>query len=212
MKITKFVHSCVLIEDGDYTILFDPGIFSWLSGLIEITKLPKLSAVVVTHKHKDHLGDPFVSALAMVQPDIQWIAPPDAHEKLMQLGVKKVTDKSFGGIEVVVGQHADITPLAELVQNLTVNYADKLTDPGDSHEFTSTKPLLLMPVDAPWGSTAGAARLVTKLKPKYVLPIHDSMWHDDWRQNWYAVMRDYFKTIDVTFLTPTNGQPIELDL
>ncbi len=64
MKITKFVHSCLLVEAEGKVILVDPGDFSWGSGTFDIVKLNQLDKIVITHEHSDHFCEPFVKALA----------------------------------------------------------------------------------------------------------------------------------------------------
>jgi L-ascorbate metabolism protein UlaG (beta-lactamase superfamily) len=212
MKITKLVHSCVLLEQNGRAILLNPGIYSWKSGLIDVAKLPKLHAVIVTHQHADHLGEPFVKALVTAQPEAQWVAPADTHDKLRQLGVTKVTDQSIEDVEVKTVDHAKVVPFGVPVQNLIVHCFDKVTDPGDTHDFNETKDVLLLPVQAPWGTTIRAFELGLELKPKYLLPFHDWMWKDEWRDTIYDGLERTFAETETKFLRPVDGQPIEIDL
>jgi L-ascorbate metabolism protein UlaG (beta-lactamase superfamily) len=98
------------------------------------------------------------------------------------------------------------------VQNLTVHWNNKVTNPGDSHDFTMTKDVLLLPVQAPWGTTIRAIELVSQLKPKFVLPIHDWMWNEQWRQTCYDRFEQIIDRENTTFLRPTDGQTIEINL
>ena len=50
MRVTKYEHSCVLVEDGDVRILTDPGELT--HGFVNLTGL---SAILVTHQHFDHI-------------------------------------------------------------------------------------------------------------------------------------------------------------
>jgi len=50
MRLTKYGHSCLLVEEGPARLLLDPGT---LSGGFE--ELEGLTAVLVTHQHGDHL-------------------------------------------------------------------------------------------------------------------------------------------------------------
>ena len=50
MRLTKYGHSCLLVEEGPARLLLDPGT---LSGGFE--ELEGLTAVLVTHQHADHL-------------------------------------------------------------------------------------------------------------------------------------------------------------
>jgi L-ascorbate metabolism protein UlaG (beta-lactamase superfamily) len=210
MKLTKFGQSCVLIEDDNGAILLDPGSFS--EGKLSVADLPPLQAVVVTHQHADHLSEKQVKELVSRFPDVQWVAPADTHDQLKGLGVSKVTNQSVPNIEVNEGLHAPIAPLGDQIQNLVVHINGKVTHPGDSHDFTQTKEVLLLPIDAPWGTTIKALSLAQELHPKYVLPIHDGMWNDQWRQSWYNNCKGILAKDNIDFLIPEDGQPIEIDV
>ncbi len=212
MKITKLVHSCVLIEEAGKVILIDPGIFSWNSGIIEVSKFPKLDAVIVTHKHADHLGEPFVKAIVELQPDVRWLAPADAFDDLKSLGVINVSDQSTDVVEVKTVDHAKVVPFGVQVQNLIVNIFGKVTGPGDTHDFNETKDVLLLPVQAPWGTTIRAFELGLELKPKYIIPIHDWMWNDEWRNHVYNRLEDVFKNTDTRIIRPVDGESIEIEV
>lgn len=213
MKLTKFVHSCVLIEYEGKAVLFDPGIFSWNSGIIDVATLPELDAVVVSHKHPDHCGEPFARALIARFPNVQWFAPEDAHEDLRSWGVQNITNQPIDDVQVSEQEHASLGVLAQaVVNNLVTHYADTVTHPGDTHDFGDTKEVLLLPMQAPWGLTVRAAELAVELKPKYVMPIHDWMWNDEWRQMMYDRFEALLKDTNTVFLRPVDGQPIEIGL
>lgn len=212
MRLTKFVHSCVLVETGEQNVLFDPGIFSWNSGLIDVSTLPKLDAVVVSHRHPDHCGEPFIKALVQQFPDVSWFAPADAHALLKQYGAQNVTNQSSNSLSVEEIDHAPVKPFAQQVRNLVSHWNNLVTHPGDTHDFSETKDVLLLPVQAPWGTTIKATQLALDLKPKYILPIHDWMWNDDWRQVCYDRFQQLFTEAGITFLRPVDGQPIEVEL
>lgn len=212
MKITKFVHSCVLVQDGDKAVLFDPGVFSWNSGLVDIAALPELDAIVVTHLHGDHMAEPFVRALAQRFPAVQWVAPSDALQELNKFGVDKVTNQSIGDLEVTEINHAPVEPFGVQVKNLIVHWNGKVTHPGDTHEIPATKKLLLLPVQAPWGTTVRALQLAGELQPKVILPIHDWMWNDDWRQDVYGRFDQVLGKSQINFIRPVDGQLVEVEV
>jgi len=52
MKLTKFAHSCVLVETKGEKIVIDPGNLSISEEMIQNCQNP--SAILITHKHGDH--------------------------------------------------------------------------------------------------------------------------------------------------------------
>ena len=49
MRITKFGHACVRIENDDQVVVLDPG------GFTEREAVDGATAVLITHEHADHL-------------------------------------------------------------------------------------------------------------------------------------------------------------
>lgn len=212
MKLTKFEHSCVLVEDGENIFLTDPGIYAWESGNLNIDSLPQIGTVIVTHKHGDHFAEPFAKALIQKLPDILWVAPSDLHSTLKDFGVKNVTNQTNEIFKVTEGEHDLVEPFGVQVKNLIVDYQDKITITGDTHNYSITNQVLFLAVQAPWGTTINALRLAIKLRPNYILPVHDWMWNQDWKQNVYDRFENVLKENGINFLKPANGQQIEIDL
>jgi L-ascorbate metabolism protein UlaG (beta-lactamase superfamily) len=64
MRITKYGHSCLLVEEGGARILIDPGAFS--SGQNSVRGI---DAVLITHEHADHLSPDSLRAVLANNPD-----------------------------------------------------------------------------------------------------------------------------------------------
>lgn len=47
------------------------------------------------------------------------------------------------------------------------------THPGDSYQPVATGPVLALPLIAPWGSTTLSVAFARRVRPRYVIPIHD---------------------------------------
>ena len=60
MRIYKYIHSCLLIEEGEDKILFDPGIFSFIEGKVHPEAFKDVTTIIITHQHPDHVD---ISAL-----------------------------------------------------------------------------------------------------------------------------------------------------
>lgn len=212
MKITKFEHSCVLVEDGENIFLTDPGIFAWESGNVNVQNLPNIQTIIVTHKHPDHFALPFVKELIEKFPNVLWIVASDIRDELMKLGARNVTSLSNNLFEVIEGEHAIVEPFGVKVNNIIVSYKDKISITGDTHDFQVSKDILFLAVQAPWGTTVDALLLAIKLKPKYVFPVHDWMWNQNWKQYTYDRFESVLNEEGVKFLRPINGKSIDIDL
>ncbi len=174
MKITKFAHSCVLIETPDRVGLFDPGDWSWDSGSFDLNKLERLDDILITHEHGDHMYLPFIKELLSKFPQANIITTEPAATQLQAEGIKNVTSSSNDLATLFSANHESMEPLADAPPaNTGIHYLDVFTSPGDSHHFAETKKILALPITAPWGTTAKAAAIIEELKPEYVLPVHD---------------------------------------
>jgi L-ascorbate metabolism protein UlaG (beta-lactamase superfamily) len=55
MKISKYLHSCLLFEKDNFRLLIDPGTFTFAEGFIQPEEFDNVDAVIITHIHPDHL-------------------------------------------------------------------------------------------------------------------------------------------------------------
>lgn len=212
MKITKYVHSCLLVETEKETILIDPGDYSWESGLFDIDALDKLDIVVVTHEHPDHFHEPFIRALVKKFPDVCFITTPGVADQLHTMGFKKAFCESTPSVQVFsTNRHASVEPLAPPPpENIAVHIAGRLTVGGDRHDLEESKEILALPITAPWGSVKQGAEMVMRLKPKTVIPIHDWHWREKARAGEYERSGGVYKEHGITFIEPVDGQPMEV--
>lgn len=213
MKITKFTHSCLLVEmptPVNRTVLFDPGSFS----TIDVVKLEFLDDIFITHEHGDHMDLELVKRLQAKFPNVRIVAPNDAQQQLTQAGISNVTSEAPNGVRFFEAPHEKIRPYfpADPPEELGYHYLDMLSDPGDSHSFHETMPILVLPVTAPWGNVVDAVVLALELKPKYVLPVHDWHWRDEARESLYNTLETRCKEAGIKFLKLVNGEPVVIDL
>jgi L-ascorbate metabolism protein UlaG (beta-lactamase superfamily) len=212
MKITKLIHSCLLVEmpaPVNRTALFDPGGMS--EPAVNVDSLEYLDNIVITHGHYDHLSIPLVKRLVARFPDVKITAPDEVVRQLADEGITAISEES-PGIEFFDAPHEDLLPGNPIPRQIGVNYLDLLSDPGDSHSFNQTKPILALPIQAPWGSTKRAVDLALELKPEYIIPIHDWHWSDEAREQTYDMLEKFFAQHDITFIKPKTGEPFVLDV
>lgn len=211
MKITKLVHSCLLVEMPEpvnRTALFDPGSMS----SVDVDSLQYLDDIFITHAHGDHYDPELIERLVAKFPKVRVTAPPEVVEQLKSQGVVQASSQPPEGVRFFDSPHEDVEPLFPVPQEIGIHYLDRLSHPGDSHHFSETMPVLALPVQAPWGSMLNAVRLAFELGPKYVVPIHDWHWSDEAREGAYANMERVFGERGITFIKAKNGEPFVLDV
>jgi len=81
MRLTKYGHSCLLVEEGPARLLLDPGT---LSGGFE--ELEGLTAVLVTHQHADHLDLQRLRTLLDRHPGARVLGDEGSAEQLAAAG------------------------------------------------------------------------------------------------------------------------------
>jgi len=209
MKITKFVHSCLLVEDGDYTAIIDPGMYSWESGLFAIETLTRLDDIIITHQHADHMYMPFIEELVEKFPLARITTNPAVADLLHEAGVKSGT-LSQGKVQLFEAAHETVEALWPTPANIGVHLADTLTHPGDSHHIDAAKRVFALPITAPWGSMIDAANLGVRLKPEFIIPIHDWHWNDMARTRAYEDLARFFAGHSIHFVQAQSGIPFEV--
>lgn len=212
LRITKYVHACLLVENDELSVLVDPGQMSVESGLLGADDLKRLDAVAITHEHFDHFERSFVTTLLERFPQAALISTANVISQLKQNGIERTADH-----RAVVASplaHESMEPLSGGVtaDNIMVEVLGQLTHPGDSYQLEHTASVLALPLAGPWGAAIEGIRLAESLRPRFIIPIHDWMWNDSWRLSMYDRCEAYFAQHGITFLKPIDGQPLEIDL
>ncbi len=87
MRITKFVHSCLLIEDQNQTFLIDPGNYTKNSGLFNLNSIAKIDFILITHEHADHMDIDLIKTILKKFPDLKIIANESSKILLDKAGI-----------------------------------------------------------------------------------------------------------------------------
>lgn len=179
MRITKLVHSCLLVETDSVTALFDPGSFSKEAVLNQLQQLDKLDYLVITHNHQDHLDEELVAEIVKRWPNVKLAANDEIRRQLAPFNLVDTDDacSEFGA------PHEAVPTGSQVPNNSGWHFGD-FSHPGDSFSFNETRKVLALPYVSPWGSTTRAVGLAKELKPEYIVPVHD--WHlNDEARDWY---------------------------
>lgn len=209
MRVTKLVHSCLLVETPEHVALFDPGMMS--AEAVNAANIERLDDIIISHEHDDHLDIDLVKQLVDRFPDAVVIAPTSVAQQLEDAGVGCISE-STDEVSLFDSPHELGEPLFPTPMQQGAHYIGKLTHPGDSHSFDETMAVLALPVTAPWGATVNAVNLTLRLKPKYVIPIHDWHWSDDAQDIMYENIRQVLARDGIELVMAKNGQPFELEV
>ena len=179
MKITKFGHCCLLIEENGVKLLTDPGSYS--KGFEHL----KLDVILITHEHTDHFhieslktliankGDKGLVIITNKGVGKQLEANGIPHYQLLEDG-KHI---NFKGVRIEAHGH-DHAPLYKTSPCINTGFliADRLFYPGDSlHKPNKKVELLALPVAGPWMKLEEAIDYALELKPKIAFPVHEGI-------------------------------------
>jgi L-ascorbate metabolism protein UlaG (beta-lactamase superfamily) len=181
MQLTKFSHSCVRLDDGDRSLVLDPGVFSEVEQALD-----GAGGVLITHEHPDHLDADRVRAAAARDPRLRIWAPASVASSLGDLGEQVVAvgpGESFSPVGFAVrtfgGQHAVIHPTIPVIANVAYLVEDAVYHPGDSLIVPPVPvQVLLAPIHAPWSKTAEVIDFVVSVRAARAFQIHDALLND----------------------------------
>lgn len=211
MKLTKFVHSCLLVEAGGFRALIDPGRFTYESHLIDVNKLEPLDYIILTHEHSDHYHEDFLCKLSNRFKHAAIITNDDLAEKIGKLKLPNpIQTGSDDNLVIFEAKHEPLPLDLPAVSNIGVHISDKLTHSGDSYDIKQSRELLALPITAPFASLREALETVAKLKPKAVLPMHDWEWHKQAREARYEMAKGLLNPHGIEFIELENGKTVEL--
>lgn len=207
MKISKYLHSCLVFELNDYKLLFDPGKFSFAEGLVTPQMFKDVNAVVITHIHPDHYDIEI----------LQNILALSGATVITNTQIGKELDKAnitYHILEDATEQHGPFklkafpvthepimdNPVPQMT-GFIIN--DKVLHPVDSMEdkllnFKGIE-LLLMVTMAPFANELRISGFADKLQPKQILPVHDGYAKTFFIKQRYAAYVKHFDKQGIKF-------------
>ncbi|MAG61269.1 hypothetical protein CMI43_00390 [Candidatus Pacearchaeota archaeon] len=181
MKVKKFGHCCLLIEEKGIRILTDPGGYTDLD--VVVRQARNIDVILITHEHADHIHVLSLKRLLENNNGVRIITNEGVGKLLDGEGIKyevlgdgNVIDIDGVKFEAFNGNHEEIYNDFGQVQNTGFFINDRLFYPGDSfHDPEREVDILALPVAGPWCKIGDAVRYALKVKPKKVFPVHDGM-------------------------------------
>ncbi|MBN9240257.1 MAG: MBL fold metallo-hydrolase [Micrococcales bacterium 70-64] len=176
MKLTKFEHSCLVVEKAGSRLVIDPGSFT-----LPLADLDGVVAIVITHEHADHWTPEHLERILDRNPDARILGPAGVAAAAKDFTVETVA----GGDTVEVEpfslrffgeKHAVIHSSIPVVDNVGVMVDEKLYYGGDSYTVPDVPvEVLAAPIGAPWLKIGEAMDYVLEVKPRRSFPIHEAV-------------------------------------
>ena len=207
MRVAKYVHSCVLIEEDGERLLFDPGRFSFVEGRVSPDQFADVSTIVLTHNHPDHID---VAALKRIldlsnadvigNSEVASVLEPEG------ISVRRLDDGPLQvgpfSLRAIPTPHEPILTgtlprhTAYLVNDRVLNSVDSFGPALD--EFAGVD-LLIMPVMAPFLTEVGAFAFAQRMRPKAVFPVHDGYARDFFIKMRYDTFTPFLANLGIAF-------------
>ena len=178
MRLTKFGHSCLLVEEGGARLLLDPGTLSEGFDVLE-----GLTAVLYIHQHADHLDPARLRTMLDRNPGVRVVSDEGSAAPLGEAGaevqvVHEGDELTLGGVGVRVAgrEHAVIHPDIPNVPNVGYLIGGRLFHPGDA--FTVIEEpveVLAVPAGAPWMKVSESIDYLREVRPKVAVPVHEKV-------------------------------------
>lgn len=209
MKITKFGHCCLLIEEKGIRVLTDPGAFTDGQNSVK-----EIDVILITHEHMDHFHVESVKIVLGNNPDALIVTNSAVNMLLEKEGIvntKIVEDTqnfmykaiNFAGFGTL---HAEIYKERGQVMNTGYFIADKLYYPGDSFFVPEVSvDILALPVGGGWLRTKDTIDFALKVNPKKAFPVHDGMYNQFGINLSRRIPLQVFEESGIEFIAIENG-------
>lgn len=217
MRITKYGHSCLLLDEGGQKLLIDPGEYTFIEGTVAPEDIPPPDGVLFTHEHADHYAPKQTKAILNGRA-VPVITNASLAEKAKADGflaeaLAPGETKTLGAFTIhgVAAAHADIPGGAP--ENIGVIVNGILYHPGDSFggnvPYGSVK-VMALPIDTPWGTRAQAFAHAKEVKPEIAIPIHDAYFKDFFLKGQNGHAEEFLGREGITVRVLAPGESLDL--
>ena len=214
MKITKYGHACLLVEQNEVRILIDPG--SWSP----VPELAELDALLVTHEHFDHIDIGKIAMLVAKNPNMTIFTNDHVGKVLSEKDIPytrlqdgDVTDVKGVSISGIGTAHDIVYGPASPCENTGYLINNELFFPGDALSVVPSTPvrILALPTGGPWMKFSEAIDYAKKISPSLVFPIHDAVYIEDIRRGLVPrVIGANLEAVGIVFKDLVDGDSIEV--
>lgn len=204
MVIKKFLQSCILLEEQGRRLLIDPGDMSFFEKKILPEDVGGVDVIVFTHRHRDHFDPEILKSILSLRAAVI-LSHEEIGEKLKESGIPHTLittgeTKTIGGftIEAIEAPHGPSWKMPPY--NLGFKIDNIFFHPGDcvSLENVETR-VLALPIFGSWMRFPEAVSFAKRVKPKYVVPIHDALIKDVFLERVYEYYREPLEKGGISF-------------
>jgi len=214
VQLTKYVHACVVIADGDDEILIDPGVFTPGVGDLVLAA----NTILITHEHADHVDVDAISGALDASADLR-VYGPDAVVARWREGHPEQVVAVVAGDAFVVGEltvevygdtHAEVHPDYPRAANVGYLVGGRVFHPGDSYQVpVADVEVLLLPTSGPWTKLSEGVEFVRAVAPRRIIQIHEALLSDQ-GQRGTAMHFSPERLVPVTLEIVPPGETLEV--
>lgn len=175
MRVTKFEHAALRVEESGDTLLIDPGSFT-----TPLDDLSSVVGVVITHIHPDHWTPEHLDRILRAAPGtpifaLEAVAEAASDYEITVIAPGDVATAGAFSLRFFGGEHEVIHSSIPRVENVGVLVNDEIYYPGDSYAVPEgvTVDTLAAPLGAPWLKIGDAMDFVLAIKPRRAFGTHD---------------------------------------
>lgn len=212
MKLTKYAHACLALEEQGKKLVIDPGNLT-----PEFGALDNIVAVVVTHIHGDHFEPKHLDAIVAANPDVQIFTTPEivkawGHAHVTAAKASQTQQVGPFKLEFFGEKHALIHSLKPIAQNIGVMVNDTLFYTGDALTLPERPvPVLALTANAPWLKVSDSIEYLKTVQPSnFFFRTHDELLSANGKMVydvWFNTAAEAYK---LTFKPLEAGQSVEI--
>ena len=213
MKLTKYEHACLVLENEGKTLVIDPGVFTH-SLPLDVS----YDFIVITHEHADHIDPDKVRQIFQRNPSVQFFVNQKIfNESISKYGAKHTIIASgakaqvagfdlqfFGDEHAIIYQTSPCANNGVLV-NKTLYY------PGDSFVLPNVPVVILaVPACAPWMKIAEVIDFTKAVGAKSMFPTHNAMLSKEGESVTYNWLSQAAKLAGSTWLSLSTEEALDV--
>lgn len=177
MKVTKYTHACLILEDGNSRIVIDPGSFTELPD-----KLSDIVGVIVTEEHYDHFDPEKLKLILQQSPNAMIYTTQNVSDELAKSNIQATAVSGRQTLQIqnftLTFFETDHAPVYQVspCKSLSVKINDYLYYPSDSYQTIGEEVYILaLPTSGPWYKVSESIDFANSIKSKVVIVTHDAI-------------------------------------